>query len=475
MDDSEEHDFYEQWQGKKRYMDGKPADLRLKAATYVNQQTYWQLYNARHVQLWMPIIARQDWSWQSDSMFYPSNGKMRAIFCAIEMTRKLGFVRVYRGASPDATQCADFLRELRDKYPINFLGTDPGSEYKNSSVKSWAAEHDIELYFYETKDLRPKAIVERFNKTVRMILLWWTYNKSKSWVTALPKLIDDEYNKRVHSSTKLAPDSVSDIDSQRLRAEKLKKAAPYFDKLHDLHPGDRVRIYYKVDPSIPANQLMFRKLDTTWSTKVYTISKLEGYRVILEGLSKRFSVSDLQRISGAENEAVPKGISEVARKRKGHRAAELREIDAVIPSRELAALIPAEMELRPKAKRAIAAPRPARAAPVVEVNEELVPVSKTVGDLLHVSVLGYEFRTGKAADRARFGLWFHVKYDDGSARWEKVNRYLVPVYKARKSKGRRVKEGDNVMSPVGEFWNPLNKKHADERLIQIWNHELFPE
>ena len=111
------------------------------------------------------------------------------------MTRRLGFVRVYNGTSPTAGQCKEFLEQLKAKYEVRFIGADKGSEYENSTVKSWASENDVNLTFYEKGALRSKGLVERFNATVRRILNWWTFNHSKSWVTTLPKLIDEVQHK----------------------------------------------------------------------------------------------------------------------------------------------------------------------------------------------------------------------------------------------------------------------------------------
>lgn len=341
-----EDNFYAKWLAKKRFIESQPYDAKKEAEEFVDKQQYYQQFLAAKRKTWMPIVAKSDWSWQSDTMFYPNLGKTRAIFCAIEMTRKVGFVRVYKGASPTAAQCVEFLTELRNMYPVSFLGADPGSEYKNNLVAAFCKKRGIDIFYYQTNDSRSKGIIERFNKTVRMMLNWYTFNKGKSWLTVLAELIDSDYNTKVHTATKLAPLEVTDEQSSRLRQEKMRTAQPYLTKLHKIEAGDRVRVYYKEDPDIPANQLEFRKLSNNWSKKVYVVEAKKGYRVKLVGINKLFSVSDLQPIVEEEGEEAPGGVSEVARKKKAKQAQELRQIDAVVPNRELTALVQPGRALR---------------------------------------------------------------------------------------------------------------------------------
>ena len=224
------------WQTKRDYLQRQSLDERRELEDNIRKQAYWQQFNVPHRRVFMPIIA-DDWSWQSDSMFYPLHGKMRAIFSAIEMTRHIGFVWVYKGASPTATECREFLEEMLEEYEVRFLGADKGSKYDNKTVKAWTKENKVRLTYYEQGAQRNKALVERFNATVQRILNWWTYNHSSSWVTTLPKLIDQMYNHRIHSTIRMAPLDVSDADAMRIRDAAYMKGQAYRDKLNDFTPS----------------------------------------------------------------------------------------------------------------------------------------------------------------------------------------------------------------------------------------------
>lgn len=456
--------YFGRWQSKRDYLQRQSLDKRADLEESIRKQAYWQQFNVPHKRVFMPIIA-DDWSWQTDSMFYPLHGKLRAVFCAIEMTRRIGFVRVYKGASPTATQCREFLKELQEEYEVRFIGADLGSEYDNKTVKEWAKLNDIELRFYEKGALRNKALVERFNATVRRLLNWWTYNHSSSWVTALPKLIDQMYNRRVHSTIKMAPLDVSDADALRIREAAYNKGRAYRDLLNGFTNGSQVRLFWKVDPDIPEAQKAFRKLGPVWSKKLYTVLAVDGYKVKLEGLPKKYSVSDLQLVTGAEGEQVP-GVPEVRRLKKAKRAAELAEIDATVPARELAAIQKQGRDLR---ERTAKKPEPAKAKPkkAVQLNEELAPVQE--GEDEAEKVLGYEFRTGRKGAGARWGLWFQIEYSSGQVKWERVNGFLVPAYEILGNK-RKKQVGLNVLAPVGAYWDKQRKK--DARLNEIWTTEL---
>ena len=218
-----------------------------------------------------------------------------------------------------------------------------------------------------------------------------------------------------------------------------------------------MRIFWKVDPELPDSQKEFRKLGPVWSKKLYTVKETDGYKIKLEGLRKKYSVSDLQLVSGSEGEQVP-GISEVARKKKKKRAAELSEIDAVIPARELAAIQEEGIQLRERpAKKPEPEPKKTKAKKVVELNEELAPVQE--GEDKAEEVLDYEFREGHKGAGARWGLWFLIQYSSGTAKWERVNGFLVPAYEILANK-RKKQVGWNVLAPVGAFWDKQRKKDA---------------
>jgi hypothetical protein len=325
--------FSDRWRNKDDFVRGKPVKERPEMVQDMHEDAYWQTHNARYRKNFMPIIARTDWSWQTDTMYYPLNGKLRAIFCAIEMTRKLGFCRVYK-SSINATECVRFLDELKETYEVKFVGADPGVEYKNGKVESWADDNDVELYFYETKDSRSKGIVERFNLTVRRLLNWYTYSRNANWLAALPDVIESEYNTKRHSAIKMAPNAVTDADVPRLLGEKQSKGQAYTQELSTYAPGDRVRILSKVDPK---NTEAYRKLGATWSADVYVVEKVDGYKVKLEGIRKRFALSELQRVKEVVGEAVPTMMSEAARKRKLRRERRLAVIGAQVDDEAAAA------------------------------------------------------------------------------------------------------------------------------------------
>ncbi len=105
----------------------------------------------------MPIIEHRDDTFQCDTMFYPLRGKMRAVFCAVEMTSRVGYIRAYSGATPTGKQCVELLKEMVETVGVKHLSCDPGTEFTNKEVKAFREEKGIDIYFIQTGETKEKA------------------------------------------------------------------------------------------------------------------------------------------------------------------------------------------------------------------------------------------------------------------------------------------------------------------------------
>ena len=389
---------------------------RPSAASFVDKQEYYQVFDYPHRKVYMPIAAHSDWSWQSDTMFYPLNYKLRAVFCCIEMTRRVAFVRVYKGESPNAAECLAFLKELREAYPIRFLGTDAGVEYTNNLVKNWCKAQDIPLMFYKVGDLTSKGLVESFNKTMRRMLNWYTFNKGASWIGAVDRIVD-AYNHTRHSGIKKAPLEMTDDDVLEYREDAREKGQKYLDLLESFQGGQKVRIYFRADPKLDRGSQLFNKLGPRWSKTIYVVKGIAGFRVELEGVSKLFSPADLQLVSNVEAPGLVK-LSKQARKSRGKKAAELGEIDAAVPSRELSDLL----AVAPRSLRAL----PERAEPVKKARVALAAKAPKKTDVLASEIKGHEFRPVQRGFNALYGLWLSTRFENGALVWKPLDFFVLP-------------------------------------------------
>ena len=446
-------DFYDAWNSKGRYTGSKPVVDRPSAASFVDKQEYYQVFNYPHRKVYMPIVAHSDWSWQSDTMFYPLNYKLRAVFCCIEMTRRIAFVRVYKGESPNAAECLAFLKELREAYPVRFLGTDAGVEYTNNLVKNWCKAQDIPLMFYKVGDLTSKGLVESFNKTMRRMLNWYTFNQGTSWIGAVDDIVN-AYNRTRHSGIKKAPLEMTENDVLEYREDAREKGQKYIDLLKSFSAGQKVRIYFRADPKLDLGSQLFNKLGPRWSKAVYVVNGISGFRVELEGLSKLFSPADLQIVSSVEAPGLVK-LSEKARKSRGKKAAELGEIDAAVPSRELSDLLAAA----PRSLRA----RPSRAEPVKKARVALAAKAPKKTDVLAVDIEGHEFRPVQRGFNALYGLWFSTRFENGALVWKPLDFFVLPHVENGKQivKENGDREYDVLAGPAGAYLKKNLKKIWD--------------
>jgi hypothetical protein len=274
-------------------MDAEISKILTKRDEYVR-------YTAQRGTQQMPIVDVRDDAFQADTMFYDLRGKKRAIFNAIETTSRFAFARAYNGANPTDKETVAFLQEIKDTHDIKHLSTDKGSEYTNKEVVKWCKNNNVSLYFFQTAETKEKAIIERFNLTLRQLLNYYTAGKGWDWKSALSDIVDF-YNHRVHRTIKIAPVDVDDAERDRIRAEAIARSSAYKDKLREYEPGTKVLVWIGADPDKSAVELasenFMRKKGQRWTSKVFTVEEVKGNKVKLEGYEKRYSPRDLHIVS----------------------------------------------------------------------------------------------------------------------------------------------------------------------------------
>lgn len=271
----------------------------------------------------MPIIAKRNWSWNVDSMFYqlPREVKKRAIFCAVEMTSRKAFARVYQikegdtaaAKSANAKGAVANLTTLREAYNVNIIQADKGTEFKNKLVEDWAAKQDppIELYFTQTGVKNEAAMVESFNANLRHMLDLYSAEKAKrkgagyeDFNNFLGKTIE-AYNGAKSDVLNASPDSVDENKMGYVRLVLSERGDAYLKKLDAIRPKDIVRVWDAVDPRLSGPELttfnFAHKGRHKWiDDQLFEVVDLSGYKVIVkakggdEPYDRRLSPRDLQ-------------------------------------------------------------------------------------------------------------------------------------------------------------------------------------
>ena len=182
------------------------------------------------------------------------------------------------------------------------IESDRGKEFYNNIFQDFLNKNNIKLYSRNSS--YGAVFAERFNRTIRDLLKRPVFEKSDgSWVDILPT-ITKQYNKKVHSSTKLTPIQAS-----------LKKNEGYvYKNLSDKRK--KLKSKFQINDLVRVADLKktFSKGDkTNWSYKLYKTTEIindtiPSYKI--DNLSERYNESLLKKteLSLKQNKDVMKKL-----------------------------------------------------------------------------------------------------------------------------------------------------------------------
>ena len=142
----------------------------------------------------------------------------------------------------------------------NKIWVDKGSEFYNSSMKSWLQKNDIEMYSAHNE--RKSVVAERFIRTLKNKIYKYMTSVSKNmYIDKLDEMVN-KYNNTYHSSTKMKPIDV--------------KPSTYidFDKKNNKE-GPKPKIGGHVRISKYEN-IFAKGYVQNWSEEVFVIKKLRN-------------------------------------------------------------------------------------------------------------------------------------------------------------------------------------------------------
>lgn len=303
------------------------------------------------------IRDQRDWVWACDLMFVERSDRAAdrpiPIFCAIEITSRLGFACILKNgrgtmdkSAAAVIQCLNKLLAFAGPARLKHMVFDLGPEFDNKQVKAWTQKHCGEApYYFDSHSKNQKGMIERFNRTVRAHLMMWAKSKDPLWSDEALAQFVKSYNNERHSGMRGAtPNDAagSSKDSATLRSlirlAASVRSKPYEATLKTFKPGDRVRVWVGADPAKTPAQLtseatMGRKLGQRWTDEVYTVesvgnadrgsskseggpgtTKNPGWYITLEGVgshtaatARRFSPNDLFKVESKEGTAHAQG------------------------------------------------------------------------------------------------------------------------------------------------------------------------
>jgi transposase InsO family protein len=226
-------------------------------------------------------------NYQMDIMNLPNpslNGNYKYLLTMIDIYSRYAFVKPLKTKSGPVVFEA-FKSLIAEFGKCKNINCDLGSEFIYKPFVDYCKDNDITIWYSNPEQDNKNAIIERFHRTIRNIILKYTVAKGKGYIKVLPKLIQN-YNNTEHNTVKAEPTEI-------WKGEK--KNEQHIERVEDtFNEGDKVR--HIIDKST-----FDKKSSTASYTKtIYTITKKDGHSYYLDELKKPFKSFQLVNAVGEE-------------------------------------------------------------------------------------------------------------------------------------------------------------------------------
>ena len=232
-------------------------------------------------------------NYQIDLMYLPNprqNKNYKYLLTCMDVYSRYAFVAPLKNKT--GAEVFEAIQELFDEngMPKN-INSDLGTEFIYRPFKDYCERNGIELWFSDTEQENKNAIIERFHRTLRGMILRYEVAFGKSYIDDLQSLIWN-YNHTKHSTTNQQPIEI--WEGKNSNNQKINIIPNHFVV------GERVRHLVK-------KKVFDKSSDTTTYTKtVYTITEISGQSVYLDDLKKPYRPYELI-IANSENDNEDQG------------------------------------------------------------------------------------------------------------------------------------------------------------------------
>jgi transposase InsO family protein len=168
--------------------------------------------------------------------------------------------------------------------PVN-MNIDDGKEFVYKPFVNYCKENDIKLWISDPEQTNKNAIIERFHRTLRNLILKYEVANGKSYIDILPSLVEN-YNSTFHKTLEENPIDI--WKGRKTNQQNIIRMDIGFAE------GDKVRHII--------NKKAFEKGSSTtnYTKKIYKITKIIGKSIFLDDLTKPFKSFELVKAVGEE-------------------------------------------------------------------------------------------------------------------------------------------------------------------------------
>jgi transposase InsO family protein len=257
-----------------------------------------------------PVIAPDiDHQWQIDLLFLDrlarSNKGFKIILVAIDVVSRFAWAQPMKNKTGISTTEAFFeiLKRARPRKPKK-IQSDKGTEFLNNTFQQLLRKHDIE-HFTTYSDTKA-ALAERFVQTLKKLIhKYLTQNDTLEYIDQLQSMMDT-YNATIHSSTKFAPNSITESNLPDVLTN-LYGHLWETDLLNVRVPKFKIDDYVRVSKVYSS---VFRKsYEGNWSKEIFRVSSIKDtYPRVTYGISDSkgeeimgsYYENEMQRVSPVE-------------------------------------------------------------------------------------------------------------------------------------------------------------------------------
>jgi transposase InsO family protein len=275
---------------KAKLVDPKVTKKRVKE--WLDEQATQQITSAQKKtkKIYSTIISpRVRNNFQVDIMYLPNptKNKFPYILTCIDVYSRKAFVVPIKNKTAITTLHAFKKLMVKTGKPKN-INLDAGGEFDNTLFKKFCEENDIKLWISDPEADNKNAIVERFHRTLRGILLKYEVARGRPYIADLNALVEN-YNDSFHKTIKTTPNKIWKGE------EPNKQDVNYV--VYDFLVGDIVRHEVKNKAFTKASS------NVKYTKDIYTISKIIGSAYYLtnkkgQELKKPFRGHELTKAVG---------------------------------------------------------------------------------------------------------------------------------------------------------------------------------